>query len=542
MSCLERARSQVAALVTELAGGAPDAVQRAVEAAEALPELHACSHTESMILGVDPPSAAVAAEVARVRERLAQARALELLGRPEESLVIAREAHGATQRLKYPPVRAEALVQMADAIDGRVSAEARTEAQGLYFEALDIAEAARHDQLAALIWSRLVVLATRMDSGTEQAHAWWRRNEAAVRRIGNGAFDQAKLHHLLGAIYYRESKYAEAADEQNRAITAIAGAPEQRLELSRYYDALARALEPQGRIDEAIQLHERALKIAGDALGQSHPYVVTLLMNYGKALEKRGQFDHARSVLESALTSMPAPYRESHLDAGKLYAFLSDLSYAQGNFDDAAAHGRKSLQIYERTGASDRVRAEAYTNLANAELGRKNFTDALTMYESSLALRRPYLGVDHHLIGINEGSIAEALVGLERYDEAVVHVSEAERIFKRGTAHDQATQVWINTVHGEVLVGQRQLSAAVPILEQALRLFDDAPELGNSAHATWALARALHGLRKEPGRVRQLAERARALFATLGAQEARNRDAVEQFIERLSSVPASPMR
>jgi eukaryotic-like serine/threonine-protein kinase len=537
MLCLQRDRQQAAALVAELAAGAPEAVQRSVAAAESLPQLDACTHTESMMFGLEPPAATIANDVAAVRDQLAHAQTLERLGRTEESLTAARKAREVTERLKYPPVHAEALVQLARAIDARDSADARKESEGLYFDALDIAESERHDELSAEIWVRLVMLATRMDPGTQQAHAWWRRGDAAVHRTGNSAYDQARLHHALAEIYYRDSKYAEAADHENRAITAISSVPGQELALSRFYGGLASALE-WDRIDEAIPLHERAVKIASDTRGSSHPYAIRLQINLGKALSRRGQVARARSVLETALASMPASYQASHLDAGRVHSALSDLSYVEHKLDDAAAHARDSLQIYQRSGAPDNVVAEAYTNLGNVELERKNFAGAIAMYESALALRRPHLGADHYLIGVNVGSIADALVYLARYDEAMGHVREAERIFARGST-PRVAQAWIGTVHGELLVGQRQLGAAVPVLEQALALYDNAADPVNSARAMWALARALQGLGKDPGRVRELAEQARAVFATLGAPEASRRDSVAQFIEHLSSAPAS---
>src|SRR5262249_2087821 len=137
-------------------------------------------------------------------------------------LAIAREASAAAGRIDYPPVHAEALVQTARALDAKQTAEARAEAERLYFEALDIAEAERHDELAGMTWTRLVLLAK--DSDTERAHAWWRRYEAAVRRLGDNAFEQAKLHHALGEIHYREGEYRKAADEHQLAITAISRA------------------------------------------------------------------------------------------------------------------------------------------------------------------------------------------------------------------------------------------------------------------------------------------------------------------------------
>lgn len=95
-------------------------------------------------------------------------------------------------------------------------------------------------------------------------------------------------------------------------------------------------------------------------------------------------------------------------------------------------------------------------------------------------------------------------------------------------------------MHGEALVGEHRLSEAVAVLERALPMFDGGPDPGNQPYAMWALARALHGLGKEPVRVRQLAQGARELFAKIGATQADSRDAVTQFIDGLSAPGASP--
>jgi tetratricopeptide (TPR) repeat protein len=322
---------------------------------------------------------------------------------------------------------------------------------------------------------------------------------------------------------------------------AISGAPEQQLELSRYYDALAKSLERMDRVEEAIRLHERALAIAEDALGPSHPWYLKLQMHYGRALQQAGQLGRARAALEAALANMPATSRESHLDAGKLHTLLSDLSYVAGDLDTATAHARQALQLYQRAEAPERLLAEAHVTLANAELTRKNFGAALELYQTALALRLPHLA-DHYQTGVNEGSIADALVGLGRHAEAMTHLRRAEGIFERGSARDRATRSWILAVRGDVLVGQGELRAAVPVLEQALSLLEGAADRSNAPRVTWALARALHGLAKSPERVLKLAAQARDLFANASPPDPRNRDIVEQFIARISRGTASHLR
>ncbi|HEX8113947.1 MAG TPA: tetratricopeptide repeat protein [Kofleriaceae bacterium] len=485
---------------------------------------------------------AVAAEVAKLRDRLAQARTLEQLGRYDESLAVARDASTATERLGYSPVHAEALVQVARALGERSTADTRKEAQKLYFDALTLAEAERHDQLTVEIWTQLVRLAARMDSNMAQAHEWWgqayawsRRNAPMLRLPGDDVDNQAELHYLLGQIYFRESEYGKAADEERRAIAAISVGSAHSLELSHYNAELANALERMGDVGKAIQLYERALAIATGALGATHPRVLMLRINYGIALKIAGRHDEARVVLQDALASMVPQYRDAHLDAARIHSLLSELDYGQGHLDRAAGHARMSLQIYERALSPEHVRtAEAYTNLANVEFMRRNYTEALTLYEHALMLRRRHFGGDHYQVGVAEVSVAETLFMLEHHDDAMVHVHEAERIFTRGSAREPEIQAWLFTVQGEILVAQQKFSAAVPVLERALGQFSDyVADQANHALAMWALARALREVGGDRNRVRSLAERAHTIFAGLGPTEAQERDAVAHFLAGL---------
>ncbi|HMG24959.1 MAG TPA: tetratricopeptide repeat protein [Kofleriaceae bacterium] len=542
MLCLDRGRRQLAALAAELATGARDAIEHAVEAAGALPDLAACGRTENLMFGLAPPPASLSADVTAMRDRLARARTQELVGRYDEALAIAREASATTDRLGYPPVHAEALVQVARALGSRGTSEASDEATRLYFQALTVAEAERHDLLVIEIWRRLVALAIRMDSSMARAHEWWghasawaRRSAATMSRLDDddGADGESELHFMLGEIYYRESDYARSADEERRAIAGLPRTPAHALELSRYSGALALSLERLDALGEAIRLHESALAIATETLGAGHPNVITLEINYGRALLRSGHADRARAVLEAALASMPRRDRDSHSNAAVLHAIMSDVECARGDLDSAVEHGQASLQIYERTLAPGHVRlADAYMNLANVEFKRRDFRRALVLYQDALSLKRGHLGGEHYHVGVNEVSIAETLANLERPDEAMSHLTEAERVLKRASGRERDVEAWMLTVRGEILVGQRRFAAAVPPLEQALALFGDAAaDPTNHALALWTLARALREVRRSDDRVRTLAERAHAIFNSLGAVGAYDRDAVAHFLD-----------
>jgi tetratricopeptide (TPR) repeat protein len=412
------------------------------------------------------PPAEIAEAVEKVLDQILEARELERNGCSEESLALACEARKVADLLPYAPVQAEAIVQVARALDGRQDASAGREAESLYFDALDIAEGERRDGLAAMIWIRLVQLAIQIDCDARRAFAWWRRASAAVRRIGNPPCELARVHYLRSEIHYREGSYLEAEHSARQAIAAISGhcEIEQRHlqhELSRYHGVLAKSLEPQNRLDEALGLHVVALNIAREALGSSHPDVIKLQMNYGLALKKSGQLKRAREELEAAQARMVPKRCASCFDAGILQSYLSDVHYEDDRLDVATTCGRKSLEIHEAAGAPSHRRAEACTSIANAELKRRNFKAALEMYYQARALRVASLGSMHYQVGVNEGSIAEALCGMGRYSDAMTHLGEAERVLAQSGAHDPQVTAWLLAVRADI-VGHHRPGGDLP--------------------------------------------------------------------------------
>jgi tetratricopeptide (TPR) repeat protein len=446
------------------------------------------------MFGLEPP-ADIAEAVEVVLDQLLRARELERNGRAEDSLLLARKACASAAQLAYAPLEAEALVQVARALDGRQDADARREAEAAYFDALDLAEAEHRDALAAMIWIRLVQLAVHQDADTRQAFAWWRRAAAAARRIGDPACERAKVHYLRSEIHYRDGAYADAEAEAKLAIEAIsehrpADQRQYQHELARYRGAHAKILEALDRRKDALEEHVRALDLARQALDPAHPDLIKLQMNYGLALKNDGKLKEARAVLEAAYASMMPARCAARVDAGILQVYLSDVHYEADALDDAVRCGRKSLELHEAAGAPAHRRAEACTSIANAELKRGDFQAALDGYQQALSLRLVSCGSAGTQLGINHGSIAEALCGLTRYSDAMAHLAEAERLLAGG--HDPQVKAWILTVRGEILVGQQQPAEAIGVLGRALELLAATPDASNYVQATRVLVRAIN--------------------------------------------------
>jgi predicted Ser/Thr protein kinase len=167
-----------------------------VSAAEAVPEQRAALWAEApdgavcddpaVLVAVAAPAFERRGEVAAVREGLARVGAAEVAGayaaaRAEVGPWIAR-----AEALGYAPLVAEALYQR-----GRLehySGESSRATESL-LAAVDLAEANRHDRLAADAWGFVAEVAAL--GGREESAAWLRRAEAARLRLTAGSRSDA---------------------------------------------------------------------------------------------------------------------------------------------------------------------------------------------------------------------------------------------------------------------------------------------------------------------------------------------------------------
>ena len=401
-------------------------------------------------------------DVKAIQEWIAEALSGEFEGRIEDSVRLADQAYAAAQQAGERALQTRALVQKARALDCRQTAAERGASEDLYHQALDIAAQDGDAVQTAVIWRRLALLAIRMDPDTTRASTYYENHSITVAALPEGDPERARNHHLRSEIAYREANYVEAENYAGRAIESVTRASQQQqtqqVDPSPYQVALAKAIEAQGRIGDAIKVYERAQPSAGDPLRRSHVDMITLLMNHGLALKKRGDVADARKMLSDALNKIPGEVGQT-LDAGIIHAFLSDLSYSEGQTDDAAFHAHEALKIYDAIGAPDHRKAEAWTNIANVAMKRGEFGAACDAYQHALDLRHDSLRAGHYQLGVNQGSLAEALVGLGRYSDAEPHASEAQRILA-GPGYNREALQWIDGVHTRVLEGLKRGQAS----------------------------------------------------------------------------------
>ncbi len=539
MLCLDRGKQRLDALLASIGGGAAPLSQAVVEhvfeVATALPDLAVCNDTRSLLLAVEPPAKPeLAKEVTRIRERLAEARTHELLGRYDEALRVAEEQRRTAEALPYPPLRAEALFHVGLALAARGTSDHAAQAEAMYLDAIDIAESVHHDQLAAEIWHRLVLLAHEWDSSMERGHAWSRREQAAVRRIGDPAQARAQALHALGTLHWKDGNHAAAAEQYRQAITLLEAVQPQSPLSASYYHDWANSEYERGDYTAALTLFERALSMAIDRHGSMHPKVARLQRDFARMLLDIEELGRARALLQAALTTWQQVHHGEHLQAGLIHLTLSEVEAHAGNFDQARAHAQEGLRVCDRALAPDhRRRAEPHHYLGIIELRQGNFEAARQAFESALVIRRRHLGDKHPLTGWTRYYLAESLLGLARYDDALVQCDMAQAVTAEGASMPADFRTMLLGARGRALLGRGNTESAVEALEQAAAQFRENRGFPWERAATlWALARALQ-VSGKAGHTRplELAEEARAIYAARWSADVRTQDAITAWLD-----------
>jgi serine/threonine protein kinase len=301
MVCLEQRRKEARAVVDEYLRADERAVERAVEAADAIPSpLTSCAAEALRGARAWPSDAAARAKLEAVQTGLAVAKARHHEGHDAEAADAAADALMRAKIAGSDELQCEAGVELAE-LEERLANRPACQRDAL--DAALLGQTANLDDCAARAWSLLVVAATK-DSKLDEAHLYARLASAAIARLGGNARLEG---HLLGEttlLLRAESKTAEALDAADRGLSLLARA-EGDLSLD-YLRALydrAVILLDNGRFDESLADLRRYVGAATEMLGAEHPRTLDGRYALARALNALGRFDEACATVRPA----PAP-------------------------------------------------------------------------------------------------------------------------------------------------------------------------------------------------------------------------------------------
>ena len=203
----------------------------------------------------------------------------------------------------------------------------------------------------------------------------------------------------------------------------------------------------QGKYNQSIPLHQRALTIRERLLGQDHPDVATSLNNLARPYHHFARYSEAETLYQRALKIREQVLEPEHPDVAHSLNDLAVLYDAQGRYKEAEQLYQRALKIREQAlGPEHPDTSETLGNLAGLYSMQGRDIYAHKLLQDALAIRIKVLGSKHP-------DTAHSLASLATYYASKNNFKEAEPLFQRalkileealGLEHPEVAKVLMN--------------------------------------------------------------------------------------------------
>lgn len=432
-ACLDGERERFDALLDVLLDADAAAVDKAIDAAAALPSPAACADLEALRTAhpipddIRPRLDEAWRDLVRARAEFDashHARAVELAHPHAEAC--------RSKALSHPPTCVEAILVEAeaqgylghhdDALRGL--REAAVEAQRARLPA-PFAQAA-----ANLTWEL-----GELDASFDDALTWAALGHAALERQDAPAVSLRLLNNE-GAVLDTAGRWNEAIEVHQRRLAMLpADSPLRMHSLAN----LANIDNRRGRVAEAEVAYAKALELGEAAYGRSHPRVLTTRQNRAGMRVRTGRTPEAVAELEIVVALQRRVLGNDHPD---LAAPLTNLSIAQLSLGDAQAALASAVEARRLVTAAYGDRSPRTIDILLAEVdalrGLGRTTDAVQISEQAVRLAESLFGPDHSTLAYTLRGLGLALQADGRETEASSALQQARTLF---AAHGMARDI-----------------------------------------------------------------------------------------------------
>ncbi|CAN9193253.1 unnamed protein product [Alternaria alternata] len=288
----------------------------------------------------------------------------------------------------------------------------------------------------------------------------------------------------------------------------------------------------QGKLGEAEQMYERALRGMEEALGVDHSSTLQTVNNLGILYADQGKLGEAEQMYDRALRGNEEALGVGHTSTLGTVGNLGLLYKNQGRLDEAEKMYDRALRGFEEAlGVGHSSTLQTVNNLGILYADQGKLGEAEQMYQRALRGKEEALGVGHSstlgtvgnlgLLYKNQGKLGEAE---QMYDRALRGMEEA-----LGVGHSSTLQT-VNNL-GILYADQGKLGEAEQMYERALRGMEEALGVGHSS--TLQTVNNLGRLYADQGKLgeaEQMYERALRGYEALGSVR------VQQYLPALDTL------
>jgi serine/threonine-protein kinase len=466
MTCLERRRTELAALANQLERADDSVVEHAIQATAALAPVAECADTQGLAARADASQRPAIVD-APWQVRIADVKALYDVGRWRDGVAAAARLVDDADAHAGIAVRAEAwgwLGRLRSELGDAKLTEPTLET------ALRLASEARDDVAAVHVVAALIHALNQILGRHDQALLAADLGEAFVSRAGDDVL-RAELLIERGDVLGDLVRLEEARTAYTEAIALLARhVPGDDIELGRAIVRLASNRSDAGAFDEAQALDQRALAIFQHQLGAEHPKIAQILSDLGKLASRTGHFVDALAYDRRALDIKERVFGARSTEVARTVNNIAIVMTKLARADEGADGFQRAYEIYrDQLGPDHELTISAMGNLAAARIVQGRFDDALELGQRVLAAKIKASGPDSATVAGAHEILGEALLDRGDAAGAEAHYRRAVTILGKalGVAHPRTlgAEAWL----AEVLVAEARCAEARPELERIVQ-------------------------------------------------------------------------
>lgn len=284
--------------------------------------------------------------------------------------------------------------------------------------------------------------------------------------------NRAIASHLLGKIYYYQSRYSEAERVFQQAVSIF------QEKLGGYHpqtvtalNDLAVVLQAQGRYAQAEPLYQEALRIRRKTLLPGNPAIAVSLNDLARLYWMQARYEQAEPLYLEALGIYQRAFGEQHPTIASVLNNLGELYRHWGRYQEAESYHQKALQMRTALWGRDHLdTAESLANIAQLYIAQGRYAEAEHHLRSALTIRQSWLGANHALVGTTLAHLAGLYLRQDRPGEAEPLYHQAQTILQRTLRPDHPMLAALQMGLGHGYLSQAQYHRAETHYQNALEL------------------------------------------------------------------------
>lgn len=448
MSCLERGRLGIAALLELMASGESDVLAQADDVVAALPRVGACEMASGFSSADEP-----------MLERIAEARTLRLAGRPKDALI-----------------EIEAVIDGLEANGGSavVEASARLEHGKSLFDAARLMESmeplrtayalAHTVGLADEASEAAIALATLADfrEDAESLRTWWQLAKAENSRTTGR--QGCELLWLEGAGLVLDGDQDGATVVYEQAIDVAGEEPTLRARALRElaFHLGRKKIDP----DRGAELSKEALRLHTERFGADHPGAAEYERVLAVNLNGRGEPEAALEIVLRALARRERAYGVGSRATGVLLANAAGIACSTGRGEEGRAWAERALAVLGDETSPARYHAlsqlQNCLSIEGAETPR-----VVELNRTRVAVASELYGEQSYSTIEARSHLALVLLGEGRESDARIQLLVASTLARHARSQSAATDAIANAKLASIASALGEESLAVELAETA---------------------------------------------------------------------------